>query len=77
MCCTWRIWVRCWAGDLERLVVGTGAYGRMRAAADLEQELPARGVSVEMLPTAAAVDRINDRLGGGAAGWADAPHLTC
>ena len=44
MCCTWRIWVRCWAGDLERLVVGTGAYGRMRAAAGLEQELSARGV---------------------------------
>lgn len=68
MCCTWRIWVRCWAGDLERLVVGTRAYGRMRAAAGLEQELSARGVSVEMLPTAAAVDRINDLLGGGAAG---------
>ena len=64
-------------GDLERLVVGTGAYGRMQAAAGLEQELAARGVSVEMLPTAAAVDRINDLLGGGAADWAGALHLTC
>ena len=49
----------------------------MQAAAGLEQELAARGVSVEMLPTAAAVDRINDLLGGGAADWAGALHLTC
>jgi hypothetical protein len=59
-------------GELERLVVGTGAYGRMRAAAGLEEELAALGVSVEVLPTAAAVARINDLLGAGAAGWAGA-----
>jgi hypothetical protein len=61
----------------ERLVVGTGAYGCMRPAAGLEQELAARGVAVEVLPTAAAVDRVNDLLGQGAAGWAAALHLTC
>ena len=60
-----------------RLVVGTGAYGRMRPAAGLEQELAARGVAVEVLPTAAAVDRINDLTRQGAAGRAAALHLTC
>ena len=64
-------------GHPERLVVGTGAYGRMRPAAGLEQELAARGVVAEVLPTAAAVDRINELLHDGAAGWAAAPHLTC
>jgi hypothetical protein len=64
-------------GHPERLVVGTGAYGRMRPAAGLERELAARGVVVEVLPTAAAVDRINELSGDDAAGWAAALHLTC
>jgi len=64
-------------GHLERLVVGTGGYGRMRPAAGLERELAALGATVEVLPTAAAVDRINELLGRGAVGWADALHLTC
>ncbi len=64
-------------GHLERLVVGTGAYGRMRPAVGLEQELAARGVVMEVLPTSVAVDRINDLLGRGGAGWAAALHLTC
>jgi len=64
-------------GHPGRLVVGTGAYGRMRPAAGLEQELAARGVSVEVLPTAAAVDRINELLRLGAVGWVGALHLTC
>lgn len=64
-------------GHPERLVVGTGAYGRMRPAAGFEQELAARGVTVELQPTAAAVDRINELLRLGAAGWAGALHLTC
>jgi hypothetical protein len=63
--------------DLRRLVVGTGAYGRMRPAAGLERELAERGVDVEVLPTAYAVDRINALLQAGAAGWAGALHLTC
>ncbi len=62
---------------LERLVVGTGAYGRMRPAPGLEQELAARGVTVEVLPTAAAVDRINELLRVEAVDWASALHLTC
>jgi hypothetical protein len=63
--------------DLRRLVVGTGAYGRMRPAAGLERELAKGGVDVEMLPTADAVDRINALLRAGAVGWAGALHLTC
>jgi len=61
----------------RRLVVGTGAYGRMRPAAGLERELAERGVKMEMLPTADAVDRINALLAAGAVGWAGALHLTC
>jgi len=64
-------------GHLERLVVGTGGYGRMRPAAGLDRELASLGVTVEVLPTAAAVDRINDLLRLGAVGWAGALHLTC
>jgi hypothetical protein len=64
-------------GHPDRLIVGTGAYGRMRPAAGLEQELAARGVIAEVLPTAAAVDRISELLRLGADGWAGALHLTC
>lgn len=63
--------------NLRRLVVGTGGYGRMRPAAGLERELAERGVAVEVLPTADAVDRINALLRAGASGWAGALHLTC
>lgn len=61
----------------QRLVIGTGGYGRMRPAAGLERELAARGVTVEVLPTADAVDRISELLRLGAPGWAAALHLTC
>ena len=61
----------------QRLVIGTGCYGRMRPAAGLERELAERGVAVEVLPTAAAVDRISELLRLGASGWAGALHLTC
>jgi hypothetical protein len=41
----------------ERLVVGTGAYGRMRPDPGALETLRARGVDVEVLPTADAVQR--------------------
>jgi hypothetical protein len=63
--------------NLRRLVVGTGGYGRMQPATGLERELAARGVAVEVLPTADAVARINAMLRTGAIGWAGALHLTC
>jgi hypothetical protein len=34
-------------------------------------------VTIEVLPTADAVERINELLRLGAAGWAGALHLTC
>ena len=49
----------------------------MRPAVGLGQELAARGVTVEVLLTAAAVDRINELLRLGAVGWVGALHLTC
>lgn len=62
---------------VKRLVVGTGAYGRMRPEPGLETELVERGFVTEVLETAAAVDRVNELLGVGAADWAAAMHLTC
>ena len=41
----------------RRLLVGTGAYGRLRPDADTLETLRARGVEVEVLPTAEAVRR--------------------
>jgi hypothetical protein len=58
-------------------VLVTPGYGRMRPAAGLERELAARGVAVELLSTADAVERINALLQAGAVGWAGALHLTC
>jgi hypothetical protein len=49
-------------GDLRRLVVGTGGYGRMRPAVGLERELAVLGVTVGVLPAAAAVGRISELL---------------
>jgi hypothetical protein len=57
-----------------RLVVGSGAYGRMRPDPDTLAALRARGVDVEVLPTAEAVQRyaaLNP------AETAAALHLTC
>ena len=61
----------------NRLVVGTGAAGRMRPDAQLSSELAARGVTVEVLPTFAAVERLNELLELGDVDWAAALHLTC
>jgi hypothetical protein len=58
----------------ERLVVGTGAYGRMRPNSEAIQALTARGVAVEALPTAEAVRRYGELDPRAAAA---ALHLTC
>ena len=58
----------------ERLLVGTGAYGRMRPDPDTLATLRARGIEVEVLPTAEAVERyaqLDPRK------TAAALHLTC
>jgi hypothetical protein len=58
----------------ERLLVGTGAYGRLRPEPGTLEALRARGVDVEALPTADAVERyaqLDPRR------TAAALHLTC
>ena len=57
-----------------RLVLGIGAYGRLRPDAAVIAELARRGVQVECLPTDAAVRRyceLDERA------TAAALHLTC
>jgi hypothetical protein len=58
----------------QRLLVGTGAYGRLRPDPGTLEALRARGVEVEVLPTADAVERY-----GQLDPWktAAALHLTC
>jgi hypothetical protein len=57
-----------------RLVVGTGAYGRMRPHPDTIEKLRERGVEVEALPTEEAVRRYGAL---NPAETAAALHLTC
>jgi hypothetical protein len=58
----------------ERLVVGTGAYGRMRPDPGTLEALRARGIDVEALPTAEAVARYAEL---DPQTTAAALHLTC
>jgi hypothetical protein len=61
--------------DLPRtLVVGSGAYGRMRPDPTALEELERRGIEVEVLPTDEAVDRYRSL---DPASTAAALHLTC
>jgi hypothetical protein len=58
----------------ERLLVGTGAYGQLRPDRGALEALRARGVDVEVLPTADAVRRYAELDAGKTAA---ALHLTC
>ena len=58
----------------ERLIVGTGAYGRMKPDPGALDQLEQRGIQVEVLPTGEAVKRYNALDPGRAAA---ALHLTC
>lgn len=57
-----------------RLIVGRGAHGRLRPHPAVIEELRRRGVEVEVLDTAEAVERYRES---DAAGTAAALHLTC
>jgi hypothetical protein len=57
-----------------QLIVGTGAYGRMHPDASALEELRARGIEVEALPTEEAVRRYGEL---DTAETAAALHLTC
>jgi hypothetical protein len=58
----------------ERLLVGTGAYGQLQPDRGLLEALRARGVDVEVLPTAEAVRRYAEL---DPQRTAAALHLTC
>jgi hypothetical protein len=58
----------------ERLLIGTGAYGQMRPDPGTLETLRARGVEVDVLPTAEAVRRYAEL---DPARTAAALHLTC
>ena len=58
----------------SRLVVGTGAYGRMRPDPEVLAQLRQRGVEVEVLPTDEAVRRYGEL---DPRRTAAALHLTC
>ena len=58
----------------ERLIVGTGAYGRMRPEPEALRELGERGIEVEALPTDEAVRRYSEL---DPRRTAAALHLTC
>jgi hypothetical protein len=58
----------------ERLIVGTGADGRMRPEPEALQDLERRGVAVEVLVTDRAVERFGQL---DPARTAAALHLTC
>ncbi|MGH2539234.1 MAG: MTH938/NDUFAF3 family protein, partial [Actinomycetota bacterium] len=63
-----------WAELPPRLVVGTGASGRMELDPTLLETLRARGIEVECLPTGRAVERFGELAPATAAA---ALHLTC
>ena len=58
----------------ERLILGTGAYGRMRPDPSALEQLRAREIEVESLPTPDAVERFGQL---DQARTAAALHLTC
>lgn len=58
----------------NRLLLGTGAHGRLRPDSDALEALKARGVTVEVMPTDEAVRRYAEL---NPAATAAALHLTC
>ncbi len=57
-----------------RVVVGSGAYGRLKPDPSVIEELQGRGITVEILPTEDAVNRYRQL---DPASTAAALHLTC
>jgi hypothetical protein len=58
----------------DRLILGCGAHGRLEPPAAVLEQLRARGVEVEAMPTAEAVERYGELDPGRTAA---ALHLTC
>lgn len=62
--------------DCEVLVIGTGAYGVMKVPETVREALEAKGLKVEILPTAKAAELFNTLVAEGKR-VAGAFHLTC
>lgn len=62
------------AADIQALVVGTGAYGRMAVDPELTAYLKDKGIELIARPSGEA-SRIINQMGQGR--WAAALHLTC
>ncbi|MCG8686188.1 MAG: MTH938/NDUFAF3 family protein [Desulfobacterales bacterium] len=60
----------------NRIIVGTGASGRMSVDPDLEAELKTAGIALDAMPTRQAVEAYN-RLFGNETDLAACFHLTC
>ena len=61
--------------DLQELVIGQGAYNRMRISPEVEEALPVLGIKLISLPTKKACQEYNRRSQ--ARNVAAALHLTC
>jgi hypothetical protein len=61
----------------ERLIVGCGANGRLHPDPSVAEALARRGVEMEALPTAEAVERYSELETEHPAAVAAALHLTC
>jgi hypothetical protein len=61
----------------ERLVLGCGAHGRLDPDPGVVEQLAARGVEMEALPTAEAVERYGELAARNPSAVAAALHLTC
>lgn len=66
-----------WDRRPERLVVGTGAYGRMVVPAETVAHARSLGIALEARPTAEAVALFNDLEAKRQTTVAAAFHLTC
>ncbi|MFQ5966665.1 MAG: MTH938/NDUFAF3 family protein [Acidimicrobiia bacterium] len=69
--------VTVWEHQPERLIVGTGSTGLMQPSPLLAGELARRGIELEVMPTADAVERFNELSKDHGIDVAAAFHLTC
>ncbi|MGM0403031.1 MAG: Mth938-like domain-containing protein [Thermodesulfobacteriota bacterium] len=60
----------------RRLIIGTGANGNMSVSSGVRDQCRKRGIKVEALPTASAVERYNEAAKNGET-FAACFHLTC
>lgn len=63
------------ASQLTHLIVGTGAYGKMKISAQVEEALQSAGIELIVLPTTEAWQKYNELRDTGQV--AGAFHITC